>query len=36
MLCLRLNAGRTEIAFHRAPAELGSRLRRVSVSQLLL
>uniref|UniRef100_M3XZC6 Uncharacterized protein n=1 Tax=Mustela putorius furo TaxID=9669 RepID=M3XZC6_MUSPF len=26
MLCLRLNAGRTEIAFHRAPAERGSRL----------
>lgn len=36
MVCLHLNAGRTEIAFHRVPAGLGSPALRVSVFQLFL
>lgn len=36
MICLHLNAGRTEIAFHRVPAGLGSPALRVSVFQLFL
>ena len=36
MVCVHLNAGRTEIAFHRVPAGLGSPALRVSVFQLFL
>lgn len=36
MVCLHPNAGRTEIAFHRVPAGLGSPALRVSVFQLFL
>ena len=36
MVCLHLNAGRTEIAFHGVPAGLGSPALRVSVFQLFL